>query len=119
MAMAEMSRSVSGGGRFTAWSLAMVPATLLGAGLGYAVGTAFMARLGVPEGQVLSSAGIVGWLAATVVLAVMAAAPVAGVAFGVAAVRRGGGQVAAVAAWVNGLIVIVLVAQTLMGLLGA
>lgn len=96
------SKTVSGGAepglsvptprheRLTRRAWAMVLLLLVSYPVAYLVGTAAMAALEVPEGELLSTAGVVGWLAASGVLALMVLPAVAGVLIGRRAVRAGG-----------------------------
>lgn len=67
----------------------------------YAVGTGLMALLDVAEGELLISAGPVGWVAALAVLTLMVAPAVVGVVLARRARRAGGGRAARAALVVN------------------
>lgn len=70
-------------------SLLMLPvAALLLAPL-YPIGSALQDALGLEEGELLPQAGTWGWIAAVLMVALLAAAPVAGVALGARARRLG------------------------------
>ena len=68
----------------------MIPATLLSMLAGFVVGTALMHATGTPEGALLTSRGVAGWISWIVVLLVLLSAPLAGVILAVAARREGG-----------------------------
>jgi hypothetical protein len=51
------------------------------------LGTWFMHLLGVPEGELLTTAGFYGWLAGLAVLTVMVVAPVMGIRYALASQR--------------------------------
>ena len=90
--------------KLTMWSWIMlavaVASTIVAAVLGYA----FMALLDVAEGDVLTSAGLAGWAAMLVVLAVQATPLAIGTLLGGRATKAGGGGSAAAACIVNALL---------------
>ncbi|MFC6239562.1 hypothetical protein [Longivirga aurantiaca] len=88
----------------TWWSLAMIPASVVSAVLAFVLGAVLMAATGTPEGALLTSAGLEGWLAWFAVLLTFLSAPVAGVVLAVLARRSGGGGRAILALVVNGCI---------------
>jgi len=92
----------------TRWAWAMVPMLVVSFVAAFALGTAFMAALGVAEGDLLVAAGPLGWLAALAVLAVGIAPAVVGVVLGLRATRAGGGVLAVSAFVVNGLLALYL-----------
>lgn len=55
----------------------------------YPIGSALQDALGLEEGELLVEAGPWGWIAAVLMVALLAAAPVAGVALGARARRLG------------------------------
>ena len=80
----------------------MIPASLVSAVLAFVLGTLLMTATGTPEGALLTSAGLGGWLAWAAVLLTFLSAPVAGVVLAILARRSGGGSSATVALVVNG-----------------
>lgn len=88
----------------TWWSLAMIPASVVSAVLAFLLGALLMAATGTPEGALLTSAGLVGWLAWFAVMLTFLSAPVAGVVLAVLARRSGGDGKAILALVVNGCI---------------
>jgi hypothetical protein len=67
--------------RLQFWSFAMLPAFVGGSIAASLLGLWFMHLLGVPEGQLLTTAGFFGWCAGAIVVAVMLTAPVVGMRF--------------------------------------
>lgn len=105
--------------RLTKWALLMLPGTVISSVAAFVVGTLLMAALDVPEGGLLPSAGVRGWLAAVLVGAIMLVPVGCGVVFALRAVRCGGGRAARVALTLNGLVLgwllAIQVAQLVMG----
>lgn len=83
--------------RLRFWSFAMLPLFFVGSVAAMLLGTWFMDLLGVPEGELLTTAGFYGWCAAAVVVAVMCIAPVVGMrlAYRSQALRPNGATLAA------------------------
>ncbi|MDE3065666.1 MAG: hypothetical protein KGJ36_08340 [Acidobacteriota bacterium] len=72
----------------TRWALGMIPATLLGAVVAYVVGNLLMHATGTPEGALLTSSGLAGWVSWVAVLVLMMSAPIAGVVLALVGRRR-------------------------------
>jgi hypothetical protein len=92
--------------RLTRWAWLMVPSLLASYVLANLLGTLMLGVLDVPEGALLGTAGVLGGLAAVLVLVITVAPPAAGVMLARAARRvsaggRTGGS-AGVALAVNG-----------------
>ena len=87
----------------TMWAWIMLPVALVAMLVAGVLGYLFMALLDVAEGDMLTSAGALGWGAMFVVVAVMAAPLVAGTLLGGRAMKLGGGGTAAAACVVNAL----------------
>lgn len=93
----------------TLWSWLMLPVLIVSFGVGYPVGIILMGVLDVPEGGLLTEAGLLGWLS-TLLVFLIGVAPVAGGTWlGRLAVREGGGGPAISALIVNGLVMAYLV----------
>jgi len=90
--------------RLVRWSWAMLPLLVVSLALAYGGGTLLMRALDVPEGELLTTAGLAGWLAALLVLAVSVAPLVAGVLLARRAVQQGAGRAGLVPLFVNGLL---------------
>ncbi len=100
-------------------SLWMLPAVVLSTVAATVLGYAAMAWLDVPDGELLVTAGIKGWAAALVVLAVLASPLLVGVLYGIRAVRDHAGPIGWGALAASSVLVVVLVALPLLGLLAA
>jgi hypothetical protein len=85
-------------------SLAMIPATAVSSLVALVVGTALMNATGTPEGQLLTSSGLGGWLSWVFVLLIMMSAPLAGVVLALVARRVGGESRTTLALTVNGVL---------------
>jgi hypothetical protein len=68
-------------------SFAMLGGFLVGMVAAIGLGTWFMHLLGVPEGELLTTAGFYGWLAGLAVVTVMSVAPVLGIRYALASQR--------------------------------
>lgn len=105
--------------RLTRWAWIMlalaVASTIVAAVLGYA----FMALLDVADGALLTSAGLAGWAAMLVVLAVQATPLVIGTLLGGRATKAGGGGSAAAACIVNALLLLFVVFTAALAMLTA
>ncbi|MCU0266603.1 MAG: hypothetical protein MUC45_10925 [Actinomycetia bacterium] len=97
----------------------MLPAVVLSMVAATVLGYAAMAWLDVPDGELLMTAGIKGWAAALVVLAVLASPLLVGVLYGIRAVRDHAGPIGWGALAASSVLVVVLVALPLLGLLAA
>lgn len=97
----------------------MLPAAVLSTVAAAVLGYAAMAWLDVPEGELLMTAGIKGWVAALIVLAVLASPLLVGVLYGVRAVRDHAGPIGWGALAASSVLVVVLVALPLLGMLAA
>lgn len=97
----------------------MLPAVVLSTVAAAVLGYAAMAWLDVPDGDLLITAGIKGWVAALIVLAVLASPLLVGVLYGVRAVRDHAGPIGWGALAVSSVLVVVLVVLPLLGLLAA
>lgn len=97
----------------------MLPAVVLSTVAATVLGYAAMAWLDVPDGELLVTAGIKGWAAALVVLAVLASPLLVGVLYGIRAVRDHAGPIGWGALAASSVLVVVLVALPLLGLLAA
>jgi len=102
--------------RLVRWSWAMLPLLLVSFVLAYGAGALFMHALDVPETGLLSTAGVAGWLAALVVVAVGVAPLMAGVLLARRALRLGAGRAALVPLFVNGLLLAWLLLSTFLQL---
>jgi hypothetical protein len=100
----DTGRAVVRAQRLTRWAWLMLPGTIISSGVAFVVGTALMAALDVPDGALLPSAGVRGWLAAAVVGAIMLMPVGCGVVLALKAVRCGGGTAARVALTLDGLV---------------
>lgn len=98
----------------TRWSWLMLPAAAGALVLGEVVGSLLMRLLGVPEGEVLSSAGVRGWLAGALVVLVSISPLAAGVLLADRALRYGIPGRSWIALLVNAVVLVfLLVAQVL------
>jgi hypothetical protein len=97
----------------------MLPAVVLSTVAATVLGYVAMAWLDMPEGELLMSAGIKGWVAALIVLAVLASPLLVGVLYGIRAVRDHAGPIGWGALAASSVLVVVLVAIPLLGLLAA
>jgi hypothetical protein len=95
---------------FTLGSWLMLPGLLVSFAVGYAVGVMFLSAFGLHEGQLLTSAGLGGRLAAVLVLAIGLLPVIFGVVFARRALRLGAGGGAKAALIVNAVILVYLVA---------
>jgi len=102
--------------RLVRWSWVMVGLLLASYLVAFVVGTLLMHALDVPEGELLTTAGALGWLAALLVLAIGVAPLVAGVVLAGRAHRRGVGRSALLPMVVNGLLLAWLVLSTVLQL---
>ena len=102
--------------RLVRWSWAMLPMLVVSFALAYGSGTLLMRALGVPEGAILTTAGVAGWLAALLVLAVAASPLLAGVLLARRALRQGAGRAALVPLFLNCLLLAWLLLSTLLQL---
>jgi hypothetical protein len=82
-------------------SLLMLPANMLLLAPLYLIGSALQGALGLEEDELLPEAGTWGWLAAVLMVALLAAAPAAGVVLGVRARRLGERRLGAVGVVAN------------------
>jgi hypothetical protein len=87
--------------RLLIWSWVMVPAVLVSYLLAFAVGTVLMGALDVPEGKLITTAGVAGWVAGVCVLGIGVVPSIAGSALARRALRSGGGAWARAALVVN------------------
>jgi hypothetical protein len=87
----------------------MLPLLVVSFVVGASIGRMLMEVLDVPENQLLTSAGALGWLFTALVLAIGVLPVVGGVWLGRRAVQEGGGGAAKGALIVNGLILAYLV----------
>jgi hypothetical protein len=74
------------------WSWMMLPATVVTFVAAYFVGTLMTGALDLAEGEMLSSAGLLGWTTAVLVMLLMVFPLVVGVVLARLAVRRGEGS---------------------------
>jgi hypothetical protein len=88
----------------------MLPLLVVSFGVGASIGRMLMGVLDVPEDQLLTSAGAIGWLSTALVLAIGVLPVVGGVWLGRRALQEGGGGSAKGALIVNGLFLAYLVA---------
>jgi hypothetical protein len=65
----------------------MLGGFLVGSVVAIGLGTWFMYLLGVPEGELLTTAGFYGWLAGLAVLTVMVVAPIMGIRYAIVSQR--------------------------------
>ena len=82
-------------------SVLMLPALVVSYVVAALVGFAVQDALGLDEGDLLSEAGVRGWIAASFLLLLLVLPPIAGVVLGVAARRRGERRLATAAVVLN------------------
>ena len=92
--------------KLTMWAWIMLAAAVASTIVAAVLGYVFMALLDVAEGDLLTSAGLAGWAAMLVVLAVQATPLVIGTVLGGRAMKAGGGGSAAAACIVNALLLL-------------
>lgn len=97
----------------------MLPAVVFSTVAATILGYTAMAWLDVPDGELLMTAGIKGWVAALIVLAVLASPLLVGVLYGVRAVRDHAGPIGWGALAASSVLVVVLIALPLLGMLAA
>jgi len=102
----------------TRWSLRMIPATVLSLLMAFIVGNALMHATGTPEGTLLTSKGVAGWISWFVVLVVLLSAPLAGVLLAVVARREGGADRARLALVINAVLAGYLLISSVANLFG-
>jgi hypothetical protein len=83
----------------------MIPGTAVSALAAFFVGNLLMSATGTPEGNLLTSSGIAGWISWIVVVLLMLSAPLAGVILAVLARREGDHNRSTVALSVNAVFV--------------
>lgn len=88
----------------TRWSLLMIPATALSMLAAFFVGTALMHATGTPEGALLTSKGVAGWISWFAVNLVSLSAPLTGIFFALAARREGDTDRSRLALMINALL---------------
>lgn len=115
--MASVARTPSGPGRrdaiiALACAVAVVPMYLVG----WAIGTALGSLLDVPEGDLLTTAGPAGWVAAIGLVLLLVVPQALGLRFGVRARRAGAGGIAIVGIAANAVIGGYLLLTGLLGL---
>ena len=113
-AIEQTRKDARKGHRLAMWSLAMVPGLLLSTAAAFTVGTLAMARLYVPEGELLTEYGPGGWVMASAVLALMVSPSIIGVVLGVRAKIHGGGSPAIAGLVVNAIVALGLVSNFLL-----
>jgi hypothetical protein len=79
----------------------MVPSVAVSYLVAMAVGLGFMGALGVPEGELITTAGATGWAAGLLVLVIGATPSIVGAHLAWRALRAGGGRSARAALAVN------------------
>ena len=82
----------------------MIPATAVSSLVALVVGTMLMNATGTPEGHLLTSSGVGGWLSWAFVLLIMMSAPLAGVILALLARHDGGEGRTTLALTVNGVL---------------
>ena len=82
-------------------SVLMLPALVVSYVAATLVGFAVQDALGLDDGDMLSEAGVRGWVAASFLLLLLALPPIAGVVLGVEARRRGDRRLATAAVVLN------------------
>jgi hypothetical protein len=97
----------------------MLPAVVFSTVAATVLGYTAMAWLDVPDGELLMTAGVKGWVAALIVLAVLASPLLVGVLYGVRAVRDHAGPIGWGALAASSVLVVVLIALPLLGMLAA
>jgi hypothetical protein len=97
----------------------MLPAFVLSTVAATVLGYTAMAWLDVPDGELLMTAGIKGWAAALLVLAVLLSPLLVGVLYGVRAVREHAGPIGWGALAASLVLVVLFIALPLLQMLGA
>ena len=99
-------------------SLVMIPATAVSSLIALVVGTTLMHATGTPEGQLLTSSGVGGWLSWVLVIVIMISAPLSGVVLALLARRVGGEGRTTLALVVNGVLAAGIAATSVGNLMG-
>ena len=102
----------------TRLSLVMIPATAVSSLIALVVGTTLMHATGTPEGQLLTSSGVGGWLSWALVIVIMISAPLSGVVLALLARRVGGERRTTLAFVVNGVLAAGIAATSVGNLMG-
>jgi MFS family permease len=94
----------------------MLGGFVVGMVLAIGLGTWLMHLLGVPEGELLTTAGFYGWLASLAVLTVMVIAPIIGIRYAVASQRLRPASATLVALILNAVALLYVLATTALSL---
>lgn len=109
--------TASPGTRLATWSLVCAAAVVPMYLVAYGIGALLMALLDVPEGELLTTAGALGWVAGLALALLLPAPQAVGLWLGVRARRAGGGRRAVAGIAANAAIGGFLLATGLGGLL--